>query len=75
MSENNIHSNSTEIFSVRSEKKQLVNMKGRNGVFHVLWSLRYFIHSNSYQAANTAVCRGNGNEGEMVLPCRASEST
>lgn len=52
MSKNNIHSNSTEIFRARSEKKQIVNMKGRNGMFHILWSLSYFIHSNIYQAAN-----------------------
>lgn len=37
MSKNNIHSNSTEISSARSEKKQIVNMKGRK--HHVSYPL------------------------------------
>ena len=39
MSRNNIHGNSTEIFSARSEKKQVANMKGSPGMFHILWPL------------------------------------
>lgn len=67
MSKNSIHSNNTEIFSARSEKKQTVSMKGINGVFHVLWPLSYFIHSNSYQAANAVSCAG---ETEMRMQWR-----
>lgn len=55
MSKNHIHSNSSEIFSARSEKKQIVNMKGRNRMFHILWLLSCFIHLNIYQAANTVL--------------------
>lgn len=55
---NNTHSNSTELFSAGSEKKHIVDMKGRNGMFQIPWSLSCFIHSNIYPAANTVLDAG-----------------
>lgn len=46
---------SMNIFSARNEKEHIVNMKGRSDVFHILWSLDCFIHSNIYQATNSVL--------------------
>lgn len=58
MSKYNLNSNSPEIFSARREKKQIANMKRRDVVFHILWSLSCFIPSNVSQATNTVLGAG-----------------
>lgn len=55
MSINNNCNSSRKIFSARNEKEHIANMMGRSDVFHILWSLDCFIHSNIYQATNSVL--------------------